>query len=51
MGYHATVPCSKDDTGYRLFDSVFAIDRSAEDVVLVRYMHSMVRDQEAYHSR
>lgn len=52
VGYHATVPCSKDEAGYRVFDSVFAIDReSSSSVVIVKYMHSMVRDPEAYHSR
>jgi hypothetical protein len=53
VGYHATVPCSKDETGYRVFDNVFVIDRgqNSDNVVVMRYMHSMVRDQEAYHSR
>lgn len=53
VGYHVTVPCSKDDTGYRLFDAAFAVDRgdSTVSVVQVKYVHSMLRDQEAYHSR
>ena len=51
VGYHATLPCRKEEAGYRVFDNVFAIDRSSDDMVVVRYMHSMVRDQEAYHSR
>lgn len=36
-----------------MFDNVFAIDRGMSDdsVVVVRYMHSMLRDQEAYHNR
>lgn len=47
MGYHATVPCKKEEAGYRLFDNVFVVDRSpsTEDVVVIKYMHSMVRDQ------
>jgi hypothetical protein len=53
VGYHVTVPCSKDETGYRVFDSVFAVDRTNQylDVVRIRYTHTMMRDQEAYHSR
>ena len=53
VGYHVTVPCSKDEAGYRVFDSVFAVDRTNEymDVVRIRYTHTMMRDQEAYHSR
>jgi hypothetical protein len=53
VGYHATVPCKKEDTGYRVFDNVFAIDRGPSDdsVVVVKYVHSMLRDQEAYHNR
>jgi hypothetical protein len=56
VGYHVTVPCSKDDTGYRLFDAAFAIDRddpssNAVNVVTIKYVHTMLRDQEIYHSR
>ena len=52
VGYHVTVPCSKDQTGYRTFDSAFAVDRSNGTMLVhMRYMHSMLRDQEAYHSR
>lgn len=46
------MPCRKEETGYRVFDNVFAIDRKTDDsVVVIRYMHSMLRDQETYHSR
>lgn len=53
VGYHATIPCKKEETGYRVFDNVFAIDRGLNDdsVVVIKYMHSMLRDQEAYHNR
>ena len=53
MGYHVTVPCSKDDAGYRVFDAAFAVDRNDDtmSVVKIRYTHTMMRDQEAYHSR
>jgi hypothetical protein len=29
VGYHATTSCSSDDTGYRTFDSAFAVERTA----------------------
>lgn len=53
VGYHVTVPCSKDDAGYRVFDAAFAVDRSDStmSVVKIRYAHTMLRDQEAYNSR
>lgn len=53
VGYHVTVPCSKDEAGYRVFDAAFAVDRNdgTMDVVKVKYQHTMMRDQEAYHSR
>ena len=68
VGYHVTVPCSKDQTGLRTFDAAFAVERSpkivkkndpgqAEEkvelltVVEIKYMHTTLRDPEAYHSR
>ena len=52
MGYHVTVPCSRDQAGLRTFDSAFAVDRGDGTVsVSMRYMHTMMRDQDAYHSR
>ena len=53
VGYHVTVPCSKEQAGYRTFDAAFAVDRGdgSMNVVQMRYMHSMLRDQDAYHSR
>jgi hypothetical protein len=53
VGYHVTVPCSKDDTGYKVFDAAFAVDRtdSSVNVVTIKYVHTMLRDQEIYHSR
>jgi hypothetical protein len=29
VGYHATTSCSSDETGYRTFDSAFAVERTA----------------------
>lgn len=47
-----TVPCSKDQTGYRTFDSAFAVDRGDGTVaVSMKYVHTMLRDQDAFHSR
>jgi hypothetical protein len=56
VGYHVTLPCSKDQAGYRTFDSAFAIDRgdgtmSVSTVVQMRYLHTTLRDHDAYHSR
>ncbi len=53
VGYHVTLPCSKDQAGYRTFDSAFAIDRGdgSMNVVRMRYLHTTLRDQDAYHSR
>lgn len=47
------MPCSKDEAGYRVFDAAFAVDRNDDSmsVVKIRYTHTMMRDQEAYHSR
>jgi len=49
-GYHVTVPCSKDQTGYKTFDAAFAIDRG-NDIIQMKYMHTALRDQDTYHSR
>ncbi len=51
MGYHVTLPCSKEHAGYRTFDAAFAVDRGDGTVVEIKYQHSMLRDQDAYHSR
>lgn len=57
MGYHVTLPCSKDQAGYRTFDAAFAVDRGDGTLAVTttsttqKYMHTMLRDQDAYHSR
>lgn len=55
VGYHVTLPCSNDQAGFRTFDSMFAIDRGdgtlSVSSMKMRYMHTMLRDQDAYHSR
>lgn len=56
VGYHVTLPCSKDQAGYRTFDAAFAVDRGDGTVAVTttttkKYMHTMLRDQETYHSR
>lgn len=53
MGYHVTVPCSKEQAGLRTFDSAFAVDRGDGNmnVVQMRYLHTMMRDPDTYHSR
>ena len=45
VGYHATVPCSADETGYRSFDSAFAVERSAGEFTVARlvYQHDLTR--------
>jgi hypothetical protein len=49
VGYHVTVPCDKDETGYRTFDHAFAIDRGNGEVVFV-YENDILRDHSKYHS-
>ena len=47
LGYHATMPCMSNDTGYRTFDSAFAVERVASGkFTLVRlvYQHDNTRD-------
>lgn len=51
VGYHVTVPCNKYQTGFKTFDSAFAIDRGDSLVVKIRYMHTMLRDPDRYHSQ
>lgn len=48
-----TLPCSKEQAGYRTFDAAFAVDRGDGTVSLLqmRYLHTALRDQDAYHSR
>lgn len=53
-GYHVTMPCNSQQTGYRTFDSAFVVERPGSDdqvAVTMRYVHTAVRDPEAYHSR
>ena len=48
VGYHATVPCSSDETGYRTFDSAFAVERIPASgqftVARLVYQHDLTRD-------
>jgi hypothetical protein len=47
VGYHATVPCDSAETGYKTFDSAFAVERSTEGqytVVKMVYQHDLTRD-------
>ena len=52
VGYHVTVPCHKDQAGYRTFDSAFAIEREDGEMGLVhmKYQHNLARDPDTYHS-
>ena len=47
VGYHATTSCSSDDTGYRTFDSAFAVERSSAagqfTVVKMIYQNDLTR--------
>lgn len=47
VGYHATTSCSSDDTGYRTFDSAFAVERTAMPgqftVVKMVYQNDLTR--------
>ena len=47
VGYHATTSCSSDDTGYRTFDSAFAVERTAAlgqfTVVKMVYQNDITR--------
>jgi hypothetical protein len=49
VGYHATVPCSSDEAGYKTFDSAFAVKRDAGGegeytVVRMVYQHDATRN-------
>ena len=47
VGYHATTPCSSSETGYRSFDSAFAVERGTTGhytVVKLVYQHDLTRD-------
>lgn len=47
VGYHATTPCGSAETGYRSFDSAFAVERSTAGqytVVKMVYQHDLTRD-------
>ena len=47
VGYHATTSCSSDDTGYRTFDSAFAVERTTVvgqfTVVKMVYQNDLTR--------
>ena len=47
VGYHATMPCSSDQTGYRTFDSAFAVERTTVPgeftMVKMVYQHDLTR--------
>lgn len=50
-GYHVTVPCDSQQTGYKTFDSAFAIEREDGTMrVTMRYLHTALRDPDLYHS-
>ena len=48
VGYHATTPCTSDETGYRTFDSAFAVERTTTPgqytVVKMVYQNDLTRD-------
>jgi len=47
VGFHATVPCGSEETGYRSFDSAFAVERGGSGqftVVKMVYQHDLTRD-------
>lgn len=53
VGYHVTVPCHKDETGYRTFDTAFAVDRGNDgelEMVYMVYENDVTRDVDRYHS-
>ena len=39
IGYHATTTCSSDETGYRTFDSAFAVERTTNQYTVVRLIY------------
>ena len=45
VGYHATVPCGSQETGYRTFDSAFAVQRTTGQFTVVKmvYQHDATR--------
>ena len=55
VGYHATVPCTSDETGYQTFDSAFAVERqdSAGQYTVVRmvYQHDLTRNASSVDSQ
>lgn len=48
VGYHVTVPCNKEDAGYRSFSNVFAqdSDRDVDGVPVLVYLEDQTRDGE-----
>lgn len=45
VGYHVTMPCDKDDIGYKSFDNVFSVDRETDpDQIFLVYMEDQTRD-------
>ena len=54
IGYHATTPCMANDTGYRTFDSAFAVERvlgASYTLVRLVYQHDATRDAAAVDSQ
>ena len=45
VGYHATVPCASNETGYRTFDTAFAVQRAPGQFTVVKmvYQHDATR--------
>ena len=47
VGYHATLPCTSEETGYCTIDSAFAVERSGSGTFTVAkpvYQHDATRD-------
>ena len=53
VGYHATVPCSADETGYRSFDTAFAVERTEGQYTVARlvYQHDLTRRADSVDSQ
>jgi len=44
VGYHVSVPCDKDEAGYRSFDNVFAVEYADDGSPRMVYMEDQTRD-------
>lgn len=44
VGYHVTTPCHQDDSGYRTFDNVFALDSDLLGQPTMVYLEDQTRD-------